>query len=156
MTDRPAIRAESADGPAGSALLAAFATDLVGRYGHFDASRSPSATAVDMGPPAGRFLVVYLDQEPVACGGIKGLDPPRVCELKRMYVARQARGHGIARLLLGALEDAGRDLGYTALRLDTGAQQPEAKKLYESAGYAAIPAYNENPYADFWFEKRLA
>ena len=46
-------------------------------------------------------------------------------------------------------------LGHTWLRLDTGAQQPGARALYEAAGYAAIPDYNGNPFASFWGEKSL-
>lgn len=40
-------------------------------------------------------------------------------------------------------------------RLDTGDQQPDALALFHSAGYGEIPDYNGNPYASFWFEKRL-
>ena len=31
----------------------------------------------------------------------------------------------------------------------------EALKLYRSAGYVEIPRFNDNPYAQHWFEKRL-
>ncbi len=72
-----------------------------------------------------------------------------------MYVVPELRGRGYARALLGALEDLGRDLGHTRMRLDTGAEQPHARALYLSAGYSEIPDYNENPYANFWGEKPL-
>ena len=62
----------------------------------------------------------------------------------------------MARALLAALEDAARDLGYARVRLDTGPRQPHARALYESAGYAEIPDYNDNPAASYWAEKRLA
>ena len=58
--------------------------------------------------------------------------------------------------LLAALEDAARDLGYGTVRLDTGARQPHAQALYESAGYRAIGNFNANPVAAYWGEKRLA
>ena len=69
----------------------------------------------------------------MACGGVKRLDE-RACEIKRMFVAPPARGQGVARALLGALEDEARRLGYAIARLDTGPHQPDAEHLYRSAG----------------------
>ena len=107
-----------------------------------------------MAPPTGTFLVAYLGDDAVGCGGLKTL-APGLGEVKRMYVAPEARGRGLGRRLLAALEDAARDLGLRALRLDTNERMPEARRLYETSGYRAIPPYNDNPYAAFWFEKRL-
>jgi GNAT superfamily N-acetyltransferase len=148
------IRAEDAALPSGQDLLDAFRRELVKRYGHFDEAKSPSARPEDFAPPGGRFLVVYLEGRPVACGGVKRLDG-ETGEVKRMFVAARARGRGISRVLLGALEDAARDLGYVRIRLDTGSKQLEAKALYQSTGYAEIDDYNQNPYASIWFEKAL-
>ncbi len=67
----------------------------------------------------------------------------------------EARGAGIARRLLEALEDEARRLGYTIARLDTGPAQPHAQRLYERAGYRPIGNFNANPFASFWGEKRL-
>lgn len=114
----------------------------------------PAAGAAELNPPAGAFLVGYEDGRPVCCGGIKDLGPG-VCELKRMYVVPEARGRGIARALLGALEDQARAMGYQIVRLDTGDRQPHARKLYESAGYTGIHNFNRNPVAVFFGEKRL-
>jgi GNAT superfamily N-acetyltransferase len=72
-----------------------------------------------------------------------------------MYVVPDARGRGVGRATLIALEEEARRLGYRRARLDTGPRQPHARALYESAGYAAIPDYNANPYAAYWGEKRL-
>jgi GNAT superfamily N-acetyltransferase len=148
------IRDESADGEAGARLLSEFVDAIVELYGEFDPARTPSATAGEMAPPGGAFLVIYDDGEAIACGGVKRL-APGLGELKRMYVAPHARRRGHARRLLTALEDAARRRGHTRLRLDTGSRQPEARALYESAGYVAIPDYNGNAYASFWFEKTL-
>jgi len=73
-----------------------------------------------------------------------------------MYVVPAARGHGVARALLRALEDAARGLGYGVARLDTGPRQPHARGLYESEGYVAIGNFNSNPVATFFGEKRLS
>jgi GNAT superfamily N-acetyltransferase len=114
----------------------------------------PKAGPDQLNPPNGAFIVGYEDDVPVCCGGIKRLDA-ETCELKRMYVIPEARGRGVARLLLAALEQRGRELRYTVARLDTGPKQPGARHLYESAGYAAIPNFNANPVATFFGERRL-
>ena len=72
-----------------------------------------------------------------------------------MYVVPDARGRGLARVLLEALEALARDLGYERVRLDTGVHQHAALKLYRGAGYLEIDDYNDNPYASYWAEKRL-
>jgi GNAT superfamily N-acetyltransferase len=71
-------------------------------------------------------------------------------------VRHDARGLGVARALLEALEDAARAAGYAEVRLDTGANQPEALKLFQTSGYTPIADYNDNPWAAYWFEKRLS
>ncbi|MDT5016130.1 MAG: hypothetical protein QOD39_2290 [Mycobacterium sp.] len=115
----------------------------------------PTAGPVEMGPPGGTFLVGYRDGEAVCGGGIKRL-PDGACEIKRMYVVPAARGQGIARTLLRALEDAARAMGYDMARLDTGPRQPRAQGLYEREGYVPIDNFNGNPVATFFGEKRLA
>jgi GNAT superfamily N-acetyltransferase len=136
-------------------LIEAMIAELEQFYGRIDRAGMPSATAADFAPPGGRFLVLYEGLEAVACGGVKRLEDG-LGEIKRMYVIPHARGRGVGRVLLVALEDAARDLGYARVRLDTGPRQPHARALYESAGYAEIPDYNDNPAASYWAEKRLA
>jgi GNAT superfamily N-acetyltransferase len=70
-------------------------------------------------------------------------------------VVESHRGRGLAKVLLEALEDAARDLGYACVRLDTGVHQHAALRLYPGAGYSEIDDYNGNPYASYWGEKRL-
>jgi GNAT superfamily N-acetyltransferase len=115
----------------------------------------PTAHPEELSPPAGGFVVLEEDGRVVAGGGVKRLDD-RVCELKRMYVVPEARGRGLGRELLVALEELARDLGYAVARLDTGSEQPGARRLYERAGYVSVPDYNGNPYAAWWGEKALA
>lgn len=114
-----------------------------------------SAAAADMSPAAGGgFVLVHVAGRASGCGGFKRLDSSSF-EIKRMYLLPEVRGRGLSKLLLAALEDGGRALGYSRARLDTGDRQPAAKRLYELAGYRSIPDYNANPYASFWFEKDL-
>ena len=104
-------------------------------YGDIEFPGMPSATPADFAPPDGAFLVGFHDGEAVCAGGIKRIAPD-AAEIKRMYVAPAARRRGVARALLGALEDAARERDYTFARLDTGPRQRHAMALYASAGYS--------------------
>jgi GNAT superfamily N-acetyltransferase len=140
----------------GAALAQAMRQEIARVYEgqDLDAPNMPAAGPAELGPPTGLFLVGYLAGRPVCCGGVKRLDAA-ACELKRMYVVPHARGRGVARALLGALEDRAREMGFTIARLDTGPRQPAALHLYETAGYEPIANYNRNPVATFFGEKRL-
>ena len=115
----------------------------------------PKAGPEQLNPPNGSFLVGYEDGVAVCCGGIKRLDAES-CELKRMYVVPDQRGRGVARMLLTALEDRARELGYVLSRLDTGPKQQGARHLYESAGYTAVANFNGNPVATYFAEPGYA
>ncbi|WP_405779967.1 GNAT family N-acetyltransferase [Streptomyces sp. NBC_00859] len=112
------------------------------RYGD-DGDITPlDATMFD--PPAGLYLLAYdEDDRPVATGGWRNQDGAGEhgysagdAELKRMYVVREARGLGLARRILAALEESARAAGRTRMVLETGDRQPEAIELYASSGYA--------------------
>jgi GNAT superfamily N-acetyltransferase len=143
-----------ADRSPGRELVAAMIAELEPLYGRIDVPGAPSATAADMSPPTGAFLLGVEGGEAVCCGGLKGL-PDGACEIKRMYVLPPARGRGVAGRLLVALEQAAIALGYRTARLDTGPAQPHAQRLYEAAGYESIENFNGNPFASFWGEKAL-
>jgi GNAT superfamily N-acetyltransferase len=134
-------------------LLAAMEAEMLDLYS--DLGGIAPATAGDFAPPTGAYLVGFADGTPVCGGGLKRLDDD-AAEIKRMYVVPAARRQGLARRLLGALEGAASKRGYRIVRLDTGARQPRAKALYTASGYVEIGDYNDNPYAAYWGEKRLA
>jgi ribosomal protein S18 acetylase RimI-like enzyme len=73
-----------------------------------------------------------------------------------MWVAATARGLGVGRRLLSELEDRARERGTTHVRLETNKTLKEAGGLYRSAGYDEVAAFNDEPYAHHWFEKRLS
>ena len=73
-----------------------------------------------------------------------------------MWVADAARGLGIGRRMLGALESEARELGLTTLRLETNDALHEALALYRSAGFREVAAFSSDPYARHWFEKPVA
>ncbi|MDX6597937.1 MAG: hypothetical protein QOE87_1824, partial [Gaiellales bacterium] len=129
--------------------------DIARRYPGWSPDLIPSADPAEVAPPVGAWVVAYLGDAPVGCGGVKRLDDSTV-ELKRIYLAESARGHGLGRRLLRELEEHARTLGYERVRLDTGDLQPEALGLFHSAGYSEIPDYNGNTWATYWMEKLLA
>jgi GNAT superfamily N-acetyltransferase len=146
-------RTDAAASPA-SDLLEAMIVELEPLYGRIDVPHAPSATPADFAPPGGSFLVGYEKGAPVCVGGVKRLDDES-CEIKRMYVVPEARGRGVARELLVALEDEARALGYAVAKLDTGPRQPHAERMYRAAGYEETGNFNANPFASFWGQKRL-
>jgi GNAT superfamily N-acetyltransferase len=112
------------------------------------------ALASEMRPPAGGFLVARLDGEAVACGAIK-LHGEAPAELKRMWVSPSVRGRGVGRRMLAALEAWAGDHGADAVQLETNRALVEAIAMYRSAGYVEVDPFNDEPYGDHWFEKRL-
>jgi GNAT superfamily N-acetyltransferase len=149
------VRSEAADSLVAVRLVEAMVTEMEALYDlPAGTGLGLSAPPADFSPPGGAFLVVYEEGKPVAGGGIKR-DEDGVAEIKRMYVAPGARRRGLGRRLLEALEEEARSLGYARIRLDTGARQPEARAMYERAGYHAVDDYNGNPQASFWGEKVL-
>ncbi len=120
----------------------------------FEEARSIPARAQEMTPPNGYFVVARLSGEPVGCGGIKC--HAAYGEIKRMWVDASSRGLGVGKRILRRLEELARERGLSVVRLETNKSLSEAQSLYRSTGYREIPAYNDEPYAHHWFEKRLS
>ena len=120
----------------------------------FDVSLSRDPDAVDMVRPRGVFLLAMSDGLPLGCVGLKG-SAGDVAEIKRLWTCPSARGLGIAKRLMQAAEIAARELSVGTLRLDTNSALPEALRLYQKSGWVEIDRFNEDPYPDRFFEKRL-
>jgi len=121
----------------------------------FDPALSIPADARDLAPPAGALVIARLRNRPIGCGALKfhGRAP---AEVKRMWIAPHARGLGVGRRLLQELERHARNAGVTMLRLETKRALSEAVALYRRSGYVEVDAFNDEPYAHHWFEKRLS
>jgi ribosomal protein S18 acetylase RimI-like enzyme len=149
------ISVEDPDSPDAKWCLGQYFAELGERFeGGFDAGRSIPADAGDLRPPRGAFLVARLDGRPVGCGAVKATEPG-VGSIKRMWVSREVRGTGVGRRLLLALEKEAAGLGTALLRLETNQSLHEAQALYRRNGYREVAAFNGDPYADHWFEKRI-
>lgn len=144
------------DHPDAQHCLRAYFTELQERFETgFDPARSLLPDAGGLRPPRGLFLVARLHGEPVGCAGLK-LPPGAPAEIKRMWVAPHTRGLGLARRFLTQLEARAARHGCDVLRLDTNKALDAAIGLYHSSGFEEVPAFNDEPYADHWFEKRIA
>ena len=148
------IRRETYGSEAARALTDPLKAELLERHGRPGSGGEPPSS--DFEPPDGAFLVGSVDGMDVACGGVCRYDAA-TAEIRRMYVPPKHRGSGFSRLVLAALEDEARRLGYTCVRLETGLHQHEALALYRSSGFEEIPRYG--PYVDdelsVCFEKPL-
>ena len=120
----------------------------------FDQARSMPADAVQLRAPAGLLLLAYARERAVGCGALK-FHARAPAELKRMWIDPEWRGVGLGARLLAELERHARDAGVRVIRLETNHVLEEAIALYRGAGYAEVPRFNDEPYAQHWFEKRL-
>lgn len=132
-----------------------YVTELSERFRDgFDSTMSLSADPDEMRLPRGAFLVARLDGRAIGCGALKLLEPG-MASIKRMWVDGSFRGLGLGRRILTALESQARELDVTILRLETNRDLGGADAFYRRNGYREVAPFNEDPYADFWFEKRM-
>ncbi|WP_406170207.1 GNAT family N-acetyltransferase [Streptomyces sp. NBC_00996] len=134
------IRSVAFDHPDAVKLNDQVQAEYAERYGD-----EGDATPLDpsmFAPPLGLYLIAYDERDrPVATGGWRAQGENDEgysdgdAELKRMYVIPEARGFGLARRILAALESDARAAGRTRMVLETGSKQPEAVALYASSDY---------------------
>jgi ribosomal protein S18 acetylase RimI-like enzyme len=95
--------------------------------------------------PAGRLVLSRVDGQPAGCVALRMLEP-RICELKRLYVRREFRGHQLGKQLTDHVLNEARHAGYSAVRLDTvSGTMDRAIELYRSLGFKEIAPYYSNP-----------
>lgn len=149
------VEEEAADTEEARQCLAQYFNELADRFEEgFDPAKGNATTEVDFSPPRGSFVIARLDGNPVGCGALRMIDA-ETAEVKRMWVAPSARGLGVASRMLRKLEAIAAGFGANTVCLDTNRSLKEAQSLYRREGYAEIARFNDNPYADHWFAKRL-
>ncbi len=94
--------------------------------------------------PHGIILLAKLDGKPAGCAMSQALDP-NSSEIKRLYVAPDARGHGVARKLIIALKDQARSDGFSRILLDTSVTLAPARALYAAMGFIERGPYQDIP-----------
>ncbi|MEZ5932546.1 MAG: GNAT family N-acetyltransferase [Alphaproteobacteria bacterium] len=95
--------------------------------------------------PHGRLLLARVGGEVAGCVAVRPLEDG-ICEMKRLWVEPGFAGHGIGRRLAETIVEAGRELGYRAMRLDTMPERLKAAgHIYETLGFKRIPDYYHNP-----------
>ncbi len=113
-----------------------------------------SATDDEVRLPRGITLLATLHGEPAALGLLK-FAPDGTTHLKRMWVNPDLRGLGLGRRLLTTLEAHAAEHRIHTVQLETNFALTEAIALYRAAGYVEVPAFNDEPNGDLWFEKHL-
>ena len=97
-------------------------------------------------PPEGELLLAKRGDHVLGCIALKALEPPRVAEIKRLFVRPQARKTGVGQALAAAAIAAARQLGYGEIKLDTLPEMESAIALYKRNGFVPIPPYGSHPY----------
>ena len=99
----------------------------------------------DYAPPRGRLLLAREYDQVMGCIALRPLGPA-TCEMKRLFVRPEYRDRRLGRVLVEAIIEEARKIGYTHMRLDTIADRMDrAVALYRSLGFVEIPPYRENP-----------
>ena len=149
------IAAEAPDSADARLCLDRYFEELAERFeAGFDPTKSIPANAQEFVAPFGIFLVARLGGQPIGCGALK-INKRGFGEIKRMWVAPDARGLGAGRRILETLENFARQRGLPTLRLETNRVLKEAQSLYRNHGYREVKPWNDEPYAHHWFEKSL-
>lgn len=154
-TTQITIAHQDPESPAARACLRAYFALLAERIpgitpGHVP---DPDPEAGAFRPPHGAFLIARRSGEVLGCVSLKRHDPT-TGEIKRLWVAPAARGHGLARRLMALIEAEARTLGFTGLVLDTNAALAEAIALYRATGWHDTEPFTGFP-ATHWFAKPL-
>jgi putative acetyltransferase len=99
----------------------------------------------DYAPPDGRLFLLEIGGRVEGCAALRK-DADGICELKRVFVRRDFRGHGLGWSLVRAAIDEARAAGYERIRLDTiRASMQKATVLYRQFGFEEIPSYKKDP-----------
>ncbi len=137
------IEQENPHGETAARLIRELSAELARRYADQGDDGSGSFRPEHAAGPRSAFLVARLEGQPVGCGALRPITE-KVVEIKRMYVAEEARRLGVGRRILIELEQLAAHFGYEVINLETGLRQPEAIALYERNGFQHIPPYGEN------------
>jgi carbonic anhydrase len=146
LSERALVDATSADDVAAARrLIRAYAEWLAIDLSYQNFEQEMASLPGAYAPPQGRLLLARVAGEAAGCVALRPL-APGICEMKRLWVEPGFAGFGLGRELAEAIIQAGRDAGYSHMRLDTmPARMPAAQHLYRALGFQEIPPYYDNP-----------
>ena len=99
----------------------------------------------DYAPPQGRLLLAREFDQLMGCIALRPAGPT-TCEMKRLFVRPEYRDRKLGRVLVEAIIEEARKIGYTHMRLDTlPGRMDRAIQLYRSIGFVEIPPYYKTP-----------
>jgi GNAT superfamily N-acetyltransferase len=97
-------------------------------------------------PPAGRLFLAFWDGRPAGVIALRALKDEGLCEMKRLYVRQEFRGHNMGRILAERLISEAAQIGYTRMRLDTvPGQMDKAITMYRALGFKETEPYYNSP-----------
>jgi GNAT superfamily N-acetyltransferase len=103
-------------------------------------------------PPSGRLLLALWEGRPAGVIALRPLEEPGVCEMKRLYVRPEFRGHQIGRILAERVISEAAEIGYSRMRLDTiSGKMDSAIAMYRTLGFAEIDPYYKTPVGETLF-----
>lgn len=152
LTTMWTVGSEPLDSPVSDALLRAYFHEIVARYHQreIDPKEVDDAMEEDRTEGLAAWLVARWDGAVAGCAGLRAHGA-----LTRMYVVPEFRRRGGGRVLVRAIEDAARALGMEKIQIDTRDDLVEAQGLYLAEGYVEVDPFNDDPFAERFYEKRL-
>lgn len=97
-------------------------------------------------PPTGRLFLACWDEQPAGVIALRAMEESGVCEMKRLYVRPEFRGHQIGRKLAEYLIQEAANAGYSRMRLDTvPGNHDHAIAMYHELGFTEVVPYYQSP-----------
>lgn len=147
----------AADLEAAVRLFNAYACSIGIDLGYQDFDKELATLPGKYATPGGELLLARdRNGAPLGCVGLRPIAPDGCCEMKRLYVAPEARGLGLGKALVAAVIAEAERIGYREMRLDTLPNMAEAISLYQRAGFRPIEPYYQTPIeGTLFFARRL-
>jgi len=145
----------SADLDATIALLRAYAASLDVDLAYQDFEAEVAAMPGVYAPPSGELLLARNAYgNAVGCVGLRPMDTPGLCEMKRLYVSPEARRGSVGTSLVDTLITVAQQIGYREMRLDTLPSMSQAQALYRKLGFEITDPYYDSPVPGTLFMRR--